>query len=72
MVQTSRLLTRSLILAMALMELQGASAQEALSVQGFTPESAARQLELEGQYDSYLDADNLEEWMRYILSLIHI
>ena len=68
MVHTSRFLTRSLILAMALMELQGASAQEALSVQGFTPESATRPLELEGQYDSYLDADNLEEWMRYIVS----
>ncbi|MDE0731333.1 MAG: hypothetical protein OSB36_10440, partial [Longimicrobiales bacterium] len=62
MVQTSRLLTRSLILTLALLELQGASAQEAPKpVLGFTPESAARQLELESQYDSHLDADNLEE-----------
>ena len=69
MVRTSRLLTRSLILTLALLELQGVSAQEAPKpVLGFTPESAARQLELESQYDSHLDADNLEEWMRYIVS----
>ena len=69
MVRTSRFLTRSLVFTLALLELQGASAQEASkAVLGFTPESATRQLELESLYDSHLDADNLEEWMRYIVS----
>ena len=33
---------------------------------GFTAEGARQQRELEGRYDSHLNADNLREWMRFI------
>jgi len=66
---SSRITFRSLVVILALVALQAARPrQEAPSVLGFTTESAARQLELEGRYDALLDADNLAEWMRYIVS----
>jgi N-acetylated-alpha-linked acidic dipeptidase len=42
--------------------------QEATRILGFTSEASARQLALEARYDSFMDAANLEEWMRYITS----
>ena len=68
MARKSRLLSRSLTVALALAAAQAVSPQEAAPPLGFTAESGRRQLELESQYDSYLDASNLEEWMRYITS----
>ena len=38
------------------------------SLLGFTPESAAEQLELERTFDSHITADNMAEWMEYITS----
>jgi len=35
---------------------------------GFTPESSAEQRELEARFDEQMDADNLGEWMEYIVS----
>jgi N-acetylated-alpha-linked acidic dipeptidase len=43
-------------------------AAENESLLGFTPESAARQLELERTFDSHITADNMAEWMEYITS----
>ena len=64
-----RLLSRSLTLVLGLAAVQAAAPQEAAPpVLGFTAESGTRQLALESQYDSSLDASNLEEWMRYITS----
>ncbi|MGD8281250.1 MAG: folate hydrolase, partial [Gemmatimonadota bacterium] len=66
---TTRLLTRSLTLCSAVVALQAAAPRQAgPPMLGFTPESSARQLALEEQFDSYLDAGNLEEWMRFITS----
>jgi N-acetylated-alpha-linked acidic dipeptidase len=33
---------------------------------GFSPESAAEQLEVETRFDAMLDADNLDRWMRHL------
>ncbi|MDH3208690.1 MAG: M28 family metallopeptidase [Gemmatimonadota bacterium] len=69
MTRKTRLLTRSLTVFMALATLQAAVPQQASPpMLGFTAESGARQLELERRFDSYLDAGNLEQWMRYITS----
>ena len=66
---SSRVTARSLVIVMALVALQAARPpQEAPSILGFTTEGAAAQLELERRFDALLDAGNLEEWMRYIVS----
>lgn len=51
-------------LLLALTPLQGADDP----IFGFTAESAAEQHRLEASFDSRLDAGDLEEWMRYIIS----
>ena len=69
MTRPTRLLTRSLIVLLTLVTLQAAAPRQATSpMLGFTAESGTAQLELESRFDSYLDAGNLEEWMRYITS----
>ena len=35
---------------------------------GFSPGSAAQQLDLESRFDTYMNADDLEEWMRYLVA----
>jgi N-acetylated-alpha-linked acidic dipeptidase len=69
MSRKSRLLSRSLILALGMAAVQAAAPQQATPpILGFTAASGTRQLELESQYDSSLDVGNLEEWIRYITS----
>ena len=69
MSRKSRLLSRSLTLALGMAAVQAAAPQQATPpILGFTAASSARQLELESQYDASLDVGNLEEWMRYITS----
>ncbi len=41
------------------------------SIQGFTEESAKKERALEVQYDSYLKASNLDEWMKHLTSHPH-
>ncbi len=60
---------RAAILALAAVALLAATPQQvAPPILGFTPESSAAQLDLERRYDAELRAENLEEWMRYIVS----
>lgn len=64
-----RVFSRFIAFVAVLVAVQGAvPSQEAPSILGFAPASAAGQLELERAFDSHLDASNLEEWMRYITS----
>ncbi len=41
------------------------------SIQGFTQESAKTEHALETQYDSYLKASNLDQWMKYLSAHPH-
>jgi N-acetylated-alpha-linked acidic dipeptidase len=49
----------------------GAQAKKVEPLLGFSTESAAKQRELEKQFDSYMDANHLREWMKFISSRPH-
>jgi N-acetylated-alpha-linked acidic dipeptidase len=62
----------ALILAMALVSAPlGAQERKPESLLGFSEEGAAKQRQLEKQLDSYLNAGNLREWMKFISSRPH-
>ncbi len=58
------------ILAIFVFALIGAARPQiaATPMLGFSAEGAERQAEIEEQFDAQISADNLEEWMRYIVS----
>ncbi len=58
----------SLLAGFAAVPAVAQDAEENGSVLGFTPGSSAAQRDLEARYDEALSADNLREWMQYIVS----
>lgn len=61
-------LPASAIALAAAVALLAAAPQEPELVLGFTPETSAAQRDLEARYDQALSADNLRDWMEYIVS----
>ena len=51
--------------------MRAADTPEARTPLGFRSEEGARQLQREAAFDSYLDAKNLEQWMRQMTTRPH-
>jgi N-acetylated-alpha-linked acidic dipeptidase len=66
-----RLFGLVIVMAATAVAAQNADSAEARNPLGFRPDEGARQLEREATFDSYLDAKNLEQWMRQMTTRPH-
>ena len=64
-------LRTTILFAVCLTRLAGASATNELSLLGFTPDTAAKQQTLESQFDASIHRDNLREWMQRLTAHPH-
>src|SRR6516162_9972438 len=64
-------LRTTILLAVCLTRLAGASATNELFPLGFTPDTAAKEQTLESQFDASIHRDNLRDWMQRLTAHPH-